>query len=177
MHIAHYRYAFIVSGYKKETRYWESVVMLQKLALAVIGRVVKSNGLEASILAGFFFFLIVWFLHESFLPYSDKRLNTLVRLSLLTICVTYLGCVAMVFEPESETLHVIVSLGIILFNLVFFVNIAHMMARSIGTLNPVMLMKRVWTGRRATLVANPLAIGPIEANGKEERVDVRDETE
>jgi len=28
MHIAHYRYAFIVSGYKKETRYWESVVML-----------------------------------------------------------------------------------------------------------------------------------------------------
>lgn len=41
MHIAHYRYAFIVSGYRRETRYWESIVMLQKLALAVIGRVVK----------------------------------------------------------------------------------------------------------------------------------------
>lgn len=129
-HIAHYRYAFLVSGYRETTRFWESIIMLQKFALAVIGRVMSAYGVEASVLAGFFFFLSVWYTHETFLPFANKRLNELVRLSLFTVCTTYLGCIVMMTNTRSYRAEVLVSTSIISLNIVFLTRIVWLMTRS-----------------------------------------------
>jgi hypothetical protein len=144
-HVAHYRYAYLVSGYKDSTRYWESIVMLQKFALAVIGRVMSSRGVEASVLAGFLFFLAVWYLHETFLPYANKRLNELVRLSLFTVCATYLGCVAMMTRTIALNANVFVSVGIISLNAVFLLRIVWLMIDSIDATTLLTSLKKHWS--------------------------------
>ena len=97
------RYGFLFKGYKQHTYYWESVVMLRKVAMIFIAVFLRSAGTRIQALVVFILLLFFVILTEEKKPYLTRKLNTLEVISLVTSCVTIYSGFFFLSATESSS--------------------------------------------------------------------------
>ena len=86
-HPAARKYAFFVNGYRKETFYWEAVVMARKLSIVCLS-VVLSPTLQLAWAMMFVGISLIGTTH--LLPFEDRFVNRVETASLVALCITIL---------------------------------------------------------------------------------------
>eukprot|EP01062_Namystynia_karyoxenos_P000373 TRINITY_DN10121_c0_g1_i1.p1 TRINITY_DN10121_c0_g1~~TRINITY_DN10121_c0_g1_i1.p1 ORF type:complete len:4193 (+),score=1392.82 TRINITY_DN10121_c0_g1_i1:92-12670(+) len=97
---ARYMFGFLTAGYRRERWYWESLIMLRKLAAVVIAQagIIKSPTLRNYLLM--WAMLIFYILQTNYRPYAFSKLNELEERSIIVIILT-VGMVLMYKEPTE----------------------------------------------------------------------------
>lgn len=97
------RFGFLYNGYRLKRYYWESVVMLRKVAMIFISVFLRSQGTRIQALTVFLFLLFAAILTLKQKPYVNRKMNNLEVLSLVTSCVTiYCGFFFLSQSRSSE---------------------------------------------------------------------------
>ena len=95
------KFGFLYNGYKTRSYYWESVVMLRKVAMILINTFLASLGRIVQALA--ILLLLLVYLHYTLThrPYISRRLNDLEVISLVTSFITIYAGVFFLSSRDS----------------------------------------------------------------------------
>ena len=96
------RFGFLYDGYSRKRRlyYWESVVMVRKAAIVMIGSLIKDA--YRQIFASVALLIVSLFLQANFQPYEKKRFNVVECIALVVVMLSQLLCM---FYLRSDSLN------------------------------------------------------------------------
>jgi hypothetical protein len=110
------RFGFLYASYREDTFYWDSVVLLRKLAIAAVAVFLRPAGAGLQACAAMVVAFVSLLLQTQVQPYANAGVNTLDASALLVEFATFFLAIVLYVSGSDDSLKQAVSLGIGLVN-------------------------------------------------------------
>ena len=121
---------FLTAGLKQDHQYWESVIMLRKVAIAAVAVILSPQGPAIQTYAALLVVFVLTVVHALVQPFAELVLNRLELAALVTAFVTF-ECGLFITSPSVEMLgQQLATLAIFVVNIGFLALALAMVARS-----------------------------------------------